>query len=82
MGISLGHCIPYDFRALFHSASVYSAMCGVIHVCEKAVLVSQTLNSALALIIISTNLWPLLVINDAAAAAAADSFHRRAQISP
>lgn len=51
--------------------------------CEKAPLVSQTLNGALALI--TANLWPLLVITDAAAeaaeaaAAAAESYHRPAQ---
>lgn len=42
-------------------------LCGLIHVCEQAQLVSQTLNSALALI--TANL------NDAAT----DSYHRRAQ---
>lgn len=42
---------------------------GWIHVCEKAPLVSQTLNSALALI--TANLRPPLFLNDAAA----DSHH-------
>lgn len=53
---------------------LYSAPCGLIYVCEKAPLVSQTLNGALALII--ANLWPLLVITDAAA----ESYPRPAQI--
>lgn len=48
-------------------------LCGLIHVCEKALLVSQTLNRALALI--TANLRPLPVINDPAT----DSHHRRAQ---
>lgn len=50
-------------------------LCGLIRVCEKARLVSQTLNGALALII-TANLWPLLVISDAAT----DTYHRPAQI--
>lgn len=41
----------------------------------KARLVSQTLNGALALIV-AANLWPLLVISDAAT----DTYHRPAQI--
>lgn len=49
-------------------------LCGLIRVCEKAPLVSQTLNGALALI--TANLWPLLVISDAAT----DTYHQPAQI--
>lgn len=50
-------------------------LCGLIRECEKARLVSQTLNGALALII-TANLRPLLVISDAAT----DTYHRPAQI--
>ena len=62
---------PFEIRALL--PRVCPLLRGLIHVCEKALLVSQTLNSALALI--TANLWPLLVtINDAPT----DSYHRPA----
>ena len=65
------------------AAPLYSARADWFPLCEQALLVSQTLNRALALII-TANLWSLLVIHDtaaaaAAASAAADSYHRPAQ---
>lgn len=70
-----------EIRALFYrSPPPVLRPRALIYVCEKAPLVSQTLNGALALI--TANLWPLLVITDAAAeaaAAAAESYHRPAQ---
>lgn len=66
--------VSFEIRALFNRRS-FIPPGGLIHVCEKAVLVSQTLNRALALI--TANLRPLPVITDAAAAA--DSSLRPAQ---
>lgn len=63
--------LPVDTHALVTGGALFR-LCGVIQVCEKALLVSQTLNCALALI--AANLWPLLVINNAAA----DTYSRRA----
>lgn len=41
--------LSFETHALFTGGPLF-LLCGVIHVCEKASLVSQTLNCALALI--------------------------------